>query len=70
MIVMRLFYAVWALGVMAFLLNAISFSIFSKARAGRRLKMLLVQFCFCIVWPLAVISPEGRKILFSKINKL
>lgn len=68
-ILMRLFYSLWALGALGFLLNALSALTYSKNKT-KRLKALLMTPIFCALWPLAICSPAGRRVLFSRFNQL
>lgn len=66
--ILRIFYSVWIFGIIVFLLNAIANSLFSKC--SRRISLFLFSIPFMLIWPLALFSPNGRKILFLKIEKL
>jgi hypothetical protein len=58
----------WAWGCVLAVLNSISQFAFSPRmkRIGRTIHSIAV----CPIWPLALFSPEGRDVLFNRIQEL
>jgi hypothetical protein len=67
---LRIFYALWLAGGSAFILNALSNIVFARKIQRNDIKIILTLPFFIAVWPLALCSPNGRKILLTKFNKL
>lgn len=68
--ILRIFYAIWIGGIFLLMLNAISNIVFAKKIRRKDLKVILTLPFFLAVWPLAICSPNGRKILLTKFNQL
>lgn len=69
-IFIRAIYGVWVIGGAVFLINAVSALMFSKLNKGKKARALFATVLFCAVWPLAIFSAEGRRIIFGRFNKL
>jgi hypothetical protein len=67
---LRIFYSLWLGGMLLFALNAASNAVFSKHIERRHIKVILLLPLFVAAWPLALFSPNGRKVLFTKFNQL
>lgn len=68
--IMRLLYAIWAAGILLLWLHAISRTLFARGRIRKKVIFLFVTALFSVAWPFAVFSPEGRKILWHKIEEI
>lgn len=67
--ILRLMYAVWTGGLIFLLIHGVSRVMFAKnMSAWLRLGVLMNITLLAAVWPIAVFSPEGRKILWSKLE--
>ncbi len=67
---LRIFYALWMGGILLLSLNALSTIIFAKKLKGKDWKVILTLPLFLAVWPLAIFSPNGRKVLLVRFNQL
>lgn len=67
-IILRILYTIWAVGIIFFCIHGISVWVFVHMSLRRQIKFLFTMLCFAVVWPLALFSPKGRKILLAKIE--
>jgi hypothetical protein len=65
---LMILYRVYVGVVVLFILNALSVSIFSRKR--NKLRLIVSAGLLSLVWPLALFSTQGRKILFVKATGL
>lgn len=66
--ILEILYNIWLGGTILFTLNMISTFIFGNHKWVW--KQFFATAWFVIIWPLALISPEGRKHLFGKFHQL
>lgn len=69
-ILMRLFYSVYFIGLLLSLLNALSILVFDKTPFKQKVVTFLKMLGLSFVWPLAVMSPQGRVVLTKRIQKM
>jgi hypothetical protein len=67
---MRFLYSTWALGVIILVLHGLSRLLFSRKPFLEKVEFLITCGALAVAWPIAVFSPEGRKILWRKIDHL
>lgn len=65
---MKLFYAIYFLGLLYLLGRSLSYSIFSGDTFKSRCKFVLKSVLVSIVWPLSVLSRVGRAHIHSFIK--
>lgn len=62
----RVLFVVWVVATLYFLAIAVSDFTFGKGDV----KALAVRAVLCFVWPLAILSAAGRKVLFTNTRKI
>jgi hypothetical protein len=67
-VILEILYNIWLGGVILFTLNMMSTFIFGKHNWVWR--QLFASIWFTLIWPLALVSPEGRNHLFGKLHQL
>jgi len=68
---MKLFYIVYFGGGALFFLNTVSTVIFKpRTKLLKKLNAIIRTVAFSSLWPLAIFSPSGRKILLNKTTNL
>lgn len=70
---LRIFWSLWALGVLVFIGNAFSRLLFEDAGDtswSRLMAKGVVCVLFILIWPIALASPGGRKVILLRFNKL
>lgn len=61
-------YRIWAIGALLFLLNAISRLMFKPS--FRNLGATMLAIMAAAFWWFSIFSPEGRKVLFNKLETM
>jgi hypothetical protein len=59
-------YRIWFLGALALIVYAIAELIFGAGSFSDRLRGLVPRVAVSIVWPLALLTPRGRYLLWTK----
>ncbi len=59
-------YRIWFLGALALTVYAVAELIFGAGTFADRLRGLLPRVAVSLVWPLAVLTPRGRYLLWTK----
>jgi hypothetical protein len=70
MLILEILYNVWMGGTLIFVFNALSRCIFGNPHYKKNIKLFFLTSLFASVWPLAIISPEGRSALLGNLHKL
>lgn len=65
-ILIILVWRLWLVGTILLFLNSITTWLFNPNK--KTFKAFLMSIPFIAVWPLAVFSPNGRKIIFKRIK--
>ncbi len=60
-ILLRIFYLIYFLGIALFIYHALSRMLFSSGGFLKKLAALGKEIAFSVVWPLALFSKDGRK---------
>ena len=68
--IIRIVYGMWAVTSFLFFLNAISVILFMEDAWRAKLRYFMLTIWFCLIWPIAIFSPDGRKVLSGKFHKL
>lgn len=61
---------IWFLGAIIFTLNSVSHALFSLDTTQKAMKDVAKAICFSACWPIAVLSPEGRRVLLGYFGRL
>lgn len=69
-ILMRVLYGLYFLGAGWVVFNALSTCLFSRRKWRRKISHLVKAVLLAPVWPLAMLSPSGRKVLLKKASEL
>lgn len=69
-LILEILYNLWVGGILIFSFNALSRLVFGKSEYKKNFKLFFLTVAFSIVWPLAIISPEGRSALLGNLHKL
>lgn len=67
-VILELLWNLWFAGAIISILHMVSTFCFGKP--GWRWKSFFATVWFSLIWPLAILSPEGRKHLLGRINEL
>ena len=65
-ILLRGIYAIWFLGALALGIVALADLLFGSAPFGQRLRNLVPRIAVALVWPLALMTPRGRFLLWGR----
>ena len=65
-LVLRIFYGIWMLGILALLLLTLADTLFGRAPFAQRFRASPLRCILALVWPLALITRRGRELLFSQ----
>lgn len=68
MIILEIIYNIWIGGTILWTLNMISTFVFGKH--PWIWKQFFTTVWFILIWPLALISPDGRNALLGNLHKL
>jgi len=69
-IFIRAMIAIYTGLVLYFVIGGVSKAAFMDGSLPERRKKLLAYLAISLVWPLALFSPEGRRVLFNQFDKL
>jgi len=65
-VLFRIVYVLWVFGVFALWLAAIADTLFGNLPLSQRLKDVLPRMAIAVLWPLALMTPRGRFLLWAR----
>ena len=69
-VALRFVYGVYFLAACYFVLNAAAVALFSKRKWSYKAQYFVKALILSLLWPIAFLSPEGRKFLNKNTNQL